>query len=273
VTTARAIALGILQGLGEFLPISSSGHLIVVPWLMGWPDSGLAFDVALHLGTLAAVAFAFWHDWVRMIGSGLRGLLAGKPLADPDARLLWYVALATVPGALAGKLLEQRAENAFRSPGLVALMMALMGVVLWLADRRAGIGSDAPDTVTLREALLIGLAQALAIVPGTSRSGATISMALFLGQRRPSAARFSFLLALPITLGAALVKVPHLLHEAADPGPVVAGMLAAAASGLLAIRVLLAYVRERDYRPFVFYRFAFALAVWALLLVRSAHLG
>jgi len=136
LTTARAVVLGILQGLGEFLPISSSGHLIVVPWLMGWPDSGLAFDVALHLGTLAAVGFAFWRDWVRLIGAGLRGIAAGKPFADPDARLLLYLALASVPGALAGLLLDDWAETAFRSPGLVALMMALMGVVLWAADRR-----------------------------------------------------------------------------------------------------------------------------------------
>jgi undecaprenyl-diphosphatase len=272
VSAARAIVLGILQGLGEFLPISSSGHLIVVPWLMGWPDSGLAFDVALHLGTLAAVAFAFWRDWARMIGAGARGIVAGRPFADPDARLLWYVALATIPGAVAGKLLDEWAETVFRSPALVALMMALMGVVLWAADRRAGKASDDRD-VTLREALLIGLAQALAIVPGTSRSGATISMALFLGFRRESAARFSFLLALPITLGASLVKVPHLLRSTADTGPVVAGMLAAAVSGFLAIRLLLAYVRVRDYKPFVFYRFAFALLVWSLLLVRSAHLG
>ena len=137
MTTARAIVLGILQGLGEFLPISSSGHLIVVPWLMGWPDSGLAFDVALHLGTLAAVAFAFWRDWVRLIGAGLRGIAAGKPFADPDARLLWYVALATIPGAVVGKLLDEWAETVFRSPALVSLTMALMGLVLWLADRRA----------------------------------------------------------------------------------------------------------------------------------------
>jgi undecaprenyl-diphosphatase len=273
VTAARAVVLGVLQGLGEFLPISSSGHLIVVPWLMGWPDSGLAFDVALHLGTLAAVAFAFWRDWVRMIGAGLRGLVARRPLADPDARLLWYVALATAPGAVAGKLLEERAETVFRSPGLVALMMALMGVVLWAADRRARRAADASGTIPLRDALLVGLAQALAIVPGTSRSGATISMALFLGQRRESAARFSFLLALPITFGAALVKVPHLLRSSADTGPVVLGMLAAAVSGFLAIRLLLAYVRIRDYKPFVYYRFAFALLVWGLLLARSAQLG
>ncbi|HEX9188184.1 MAG TPA: undecaprenyl-diphosphate phosphatase, partial [Vicinamibacteria bacterium] len=200
-------------------------------------------------------------------------LAAGKPLADPDARLLWYVVLATVPGAVAGKLLDDWAETVFRSPALVALMMALMGVVLWLADRRAGRAAQAGSTVPLRDALLVGFAQALAIVPGTSRSGATISMALFLGHRRESAARFSFLLALPITLGAALVKVPELLRSSVDTFPVLAGMLAAAVSGFLAIRLLLAYVRVRDYRPFVFYRFAFALLVWGLLLVRSAQLG
>lgn len=272
MSAARAIVLGILQGLGEFLPISSSGHLIVVPWLMGWPDSGLAFDVALHLGTLAAVAFAFWRDWVRLIGAGLRGIAAGKPLADPDARLLLYLALASVPGALAGLLLDDWAETAFRSPGLVALMMALMGVVLWAADRRAG-RERSGEIVSLRDALLIGLAQSLAIVPGTSRSGATISMALFLGHRREAAARFSFLLALPITLGAALVKVPDLVRGGADLVPVVAGTVAAAVSGFLAIRVLLAYVRTRTYVPFVSYRFAFALVVWGLLLARRAHLG
>jgi undecaprenyl-diphosphatase len=273
VTTARAVVLGILQGLGEFLPISSSGHLIVVPWLMGWPDSGLAFDVSLHLGTLAAVAFAFWRDWARMIGAGMRGLLAGRPLADPQARLLWYVALATVPGAVAGKLLDEWAETVFRSPALVAGMMALMGAILWLADRRAGHAADAGGEVTLREALLIGVAQAFAIVPGTSRSGATISMALFLGQRRESAARFSFLLALPITFGAALVKVPELLRASVDPAPVLAGMAAAAVSGFLAIRLLLAYVRTRTYAPFVLYRFAFAALVCLLVLVRSGILG
>ena len=272
MTTARAVVLGILQGLGEFLPISSSGHLIVVPWLMGWPDSGLAFDVALHLGTLAAVAFAFWRDWVRLIGAGLRGIAAGKPFADPDARLLLYLALASVPGALAGLLLDDWAETAFRSPGLVALMMALMGVVLWAADRRAG-RQEGGEVVSLRDALLIGLAQSLAIVPGTSRSGATISMALFLGHRREAAARFSFLLALPITFGAALVKVPDLLRGGADLAPVAAGTVAAAVSGVLAIRILLAYVRTRTYVPFVSYRFAFALLVWGLLLVRRAHLG
>jgi undecaprenyl-diphosphatase len=271
VTALRALVLGLLQGLGEFLPISSSGHLIVVPWLLGWPDSGLAFDVALHLGTLVAVAFAFWRDWLRLLRAGLRGLVSGRPLADPDARLLFYLALATVPGAVAGLLLDKWAETVFRAPGLVALMMALLGVVLWAADRRAGASTT--DAVSLRDALLIGIAQALAIVPGTSRSGATISAALFLGQRREAAARFSFLLALPITAGAALVKVPALLRSGADIGPVWLGMLAAAVSGLIAIRVLLGYVRTRTYLPFVVYRFGFAALVLVVLLLRHASLG
>jgi undecaprenyl-diphosphatase len=268
----RAVVLGVLQGAGEFLPISSSGHLIVLPFLMGWPDSGLAFDVALHLGTLAAVAFAFWHDWLRLLKGGLRGLASGRPFADPDARLLVYLALATLPGAVAGLLLDEWAETVFRSPALVALMMALMGVVLWLADRRAGSGAEG-EVVRLRDALLIGFAQALAIVPGTSRSGATISMALFLGHKREAAARFSFLLALPITAGAALVKVPELVASGAELTPVLVGLLAAAVSGLVAIRFLLRYVRTRSYAPFVWYRFAFALVVLAVLFLRHAQVG
>ncbi len=269
----HAAVLGILQGLGEFLPISSSGHLIVAPWLFGWPDSGLSFDVALHMGTLLAVAAAFWRDWLKLIEAFLRSVPKGRMLADPDSRLLVYLALATVPGALAGLLLEKWAETVFRAPGLVAGMMAMLGLILWLADRRANrIPGDDDHHVSLRDALIIGFAQALAIVPGTSRSGATISAALFLGHQREEAARFSFLLALPITAGAALVKVPHLFRAGADTGPVLIGMVAAALSGFLAIRLLLTYVRTRTYAPFVVYRFAFALMVVAVLLWRGGLL-
>jgi undecaprenyl-diphosphatase len=272
VTTLHAIVLGVLQGLGEFLPISSSGHLIVAPWLFGWPDSGLSFDVALHLGTLFAVAAAFWRDWLRLLAAFFRALPGGRVLQDPDSRLLVYLALATIPGALAGLLLENWAETVFRAPALVATMMALMGLILWFADRRANRAASG-ERVSLRDALIVGFAQALAIVPGTSRSGATISAALFLGHRRESAARFSFLLALPITAGAALVKVPHLFRAGSESGPVVAGMIAAALSGFLAIRLLLSYVRTRTYTPFVVYRFAFALMVVAVLLWRTGQLG
>src|SRR5262245_1627871 len=208
MTPFQAFVLGAVQGLGEFLPISSSGHLIVVPWLLGWPVQSLAFDVALHVGTLAAVLYAFLPDWVRLVGSGLRCLFRGRPFAEPDARLLWLLALASVPGAIAGLLLDEWAETTFRSPLLVACTMTLMGALLLFADRRAGSTSGA--TVSLAHALLIGCAQAMAIVPGVSRSGATITAALLLGYARGDAARFSFLLATPITAGAALVKVPKL---------------------------------------------------------------
>ncbi len=272
MTTLHAIVLGILQGLGEFLPISSSGHLIVVPWLFGWPDSGLSFDVALHLGTLVAVAAAFWRDWLRLLTAFFRALPSGRVLQDRDARLLVYLALATIPGALTGLLLERWAETVFRAPGLVAVMMALLGVVLWIADRRAEHATKGED-VSLRDALIIGLAQALAIVPGTSRSGATISAALLLGLRREPAARFSFLLALPITAGAALLKVPHLFRAGGETPQVLAGMAAAAVFGFLAIRFLLSYVRTKNYEPFVIYRFAFAVLVWAVLFLRGGFLG
>jgi undecaprenyl-diphosphatase len=272
VSAAQAFVLGVVQGLGEFLPISSSGHLIVVPWLLRWPEHSLAFDVALHLGTLLAVLAAFAADWWRLIGAGVRGLLTGRPFGAPDARLLWLLAAASVPGALAGLLLEHWAETVFRTPGLVAATMALLGAVLLAADR-SGAKATGLEGMRLAHALLIGLSQALAIVPGVSRSGATISAALFLGYRRDESARFSFLLATPITAGAAMLKVPELLRGGGELGPVLLGMAAASVFGLLSIRVLLAYVRTRDYTPFVVYRFAFAALVVAVLLARSAHLG
>jgi undecaprenyl-diphosphatase len=266
VNAAQAVGLGLLQGLGEFLPISSSGHLIVVPWMLGWPPQGLAFDVALHLGTLAAVIFAFAGDWLRLARAGVRGLRTRRPFADADSRLLWLLAFATIPGAVAGKLLEDRAETVFRSPGLVAATMAAMGAVLMLADRRAGSG--VAEAMPVRDALLVGAAQALALVPGVSRSGATISMALFLGYRREEAARFSFLLAAPITFGAALLKVPHLL-QGDQAGIALAGMLVAGVAGFASIRFLLGWVRTRDYRIFVGYRFAFAALTLAALWLRG----
>ena len=265
MSTLQAAVLGMVQGLGEFLPISSSGHLIVVPWLLGWPEHGLSFDVALHLGTLVAVVLAFAGDWVRIVLAAARGVAAGRPFSDPDARLLWLLALASVPGAVAGLLLDKWAETTFRSPALVACTLAGMGLVLYAADRRAGRGE--PRDISLRDALLIGLAQAAAVVPGVSRSGATISMGLFLGQRREHAARFSFLLATPITFGAALVKARHAVLGG-DPA-VLVGMATACAFGLLSIRLLLRYVRTRDYSPFVAYRLAMAALVLVVFLVRQ----
>ena len=268
MTYLQAIILGALQGLGEFLPISSSGHLIVVPWLLGWKEHSLAFDVALHLGTLVAVVYAFAGDWWRMGGAALRGLKRGRPFAEPGGRMLGLIALASVPGAVAGKLLDQWAETTLRSPALVATTMAVMGVLLMIADRR--IGTRQAGDISLGVALLIGSAQALALLPGVSRSGITISAALLLGFRRDEAARFSFLLATPITFGAAMLKVPHLLRTGGDAGLVVVGMAVAAIVGWLSIFFLLRYVRTRNYLPFVWYRFAFALIVLSALLL-GAH--
>jgi undecaprenyl-diphosphatase len=267
VTPVQAIVLGLVQGLGEFLPISSSGHLIVVPWLFGWPAQSLAFDVALHLGTLAAVLYAFWRNWLRLFASAAQGLREGRPFASPGLRTLLTLAAASVPAAIVGLLLEERAETVFRSPPLVAGTMAGTGLVLLLADRRADRATA--DVVGFRDAMLIGLAQSLALVPGVSRSGATISMALLLGYRREESARFSFLLATPITFGAAMLKVPGMFANGGSP-ELWLGMATAALSGFLAIRVLLAYVRTRDYRPFVAYRFVFAAVTVAVLLARAA---
>jgi undecaprenyl-diphosphatase len=272
MTPGQALALGVLQGLGEFLPISSSGHLIVMPWLMGWPIQSLAFDLALHLGTLAAVLYAFLGDWVRIVKSALDGLRAGRPLEAWGGRLLALLAVASIPAAVFGLLLEDWAETTFRSPVLVAVDMAILGAVLFLADRRAPASSDPlSDSIDIswRDAMLIGLAQSAALVPGVSRSGATISMALFLGHKRPEAARFSFLLATPITFGAALLKVPDLAQGGFD-ATVWIGMISAAIVGLLSIRVLLAYVKTRTYRPFVYYRWAFTAVVLLVYLARSS---
>ena len=276
MSTLQAIVLGIVQGLGEFLPISSSGHLIVTPWLLGWPPQSLAFDVALHIGTLAAVLYAFVPDWARIIASAFHGLRHGRPFSEPGGRLLLLLGVASIPGGVAGVLLEKWAETTFRAPLLVAFDMAVMGTVLFFADRQApaatGAVVDLPTDISWRDALLIGSAQALALIPGVSRSGATISMALFLGHPREKAARFSFLLATPITAAAALYKVPKLLH-APDHSGVFVGMITAAIVGFLSIRVLLAYVRTRDYRPFVLYRYAFALMVAVVWYLRRSHLG
>jgi undecaprenyl-diphosphatase len=262
----EAIVLGIVQGAGEFLPISSSGHLIVVPWLLGWREHSLAFDVALHLGTLVAVAGALLGDWIKMIRGALASLMAhGNPFASDEGRRLGFLAVASIPGGVFGLLLNDLAENAFRSAALVAVTMSVMGLVLWLADARSKTVRGL-EAWTLKDAMIMGFAQALALVPGVSRSGATISAARFLGYERNTAARLSFLMALPVTLGAVILKVPGMLTGGLEAS-LVAGIVTAAVVGVLSIRVLFAWVRTRSYLPFVIYRFAFSalvLAVWLL---------
>lgn len=258
MSIVQAVVLGIVQGLAEFLPISSSAHLALIPWMFGWTDPGLAFDVALHWGTLVAVLVVFWRDWIRLIAAGL--FRRGTPA---DVRLFWCLVISAIPGAILGKLLDRWAEENLRAPLLIAAAMATLGLLLWVADR---VGRKANDLsqMTYGRALSIGVAQALALIPGVSRSGSTITLGLFEGFNREEIARFSFLMSTPIIFGAGLVKLPHMLHEmragTANIGwsALAAGFLASAVVGALVIRWMLAYLRSRTFLVFVIYRIAVA---------------
>ncbi len=264
----EAIVYGIVQGLGEFLPISSSAHLTILPWLLGWEDPGLAFDVALHVGTLLSLLIYFRADLVRLISAALASVKERRIGDDPERKLAWMVVIGSVPGAAIGFLLEKRAEEAFRAPWIIATAMLVMGILLFIVDRSAK-QSRTIETMGFGDAVLIGLSQAMAIVPGVSRSGATITAARGMSLDRQAAARFSFLLAIPIVAGAALLKVPKLLHSHDPKLPLLIGIVTAAVSGYLALDVLLKWVRTRSYLPFVIYRVLFAVGVFSLFYARG----
>ncbi len=258
----ESVILGLVQGLGEFLPISSSAHLVLVPWLFNWTDPGLTFDIALHLGTLVAVVLYFWRDWLNLL---LKGFTDRKSV---EGRLFWYLVAATIPGGLIGLLLEHKAETTFRNPLLIAFMLIILGIILYLADRKSHKNIDL-RAITFKTSLLIGISQALAIIPGVSRSGITMTVGLILGLTREGAARFSFLLSAPIILGAALVKLPQI---AANPsmvtGSFVVGMVVSCLTGVASIGFLLRYVQTKTFLPFVWYRFALGVIVIAVALLR-----
>ncbi|MBA2374071.1 MAG: undecaprenyl-diphosphate phosphatase [Chloroflexi bacterium] len=263
----QALVMGIVQGLTEFLPVSSSGHLIVVPFLFGWDDpfiTSLAFSVMLHLGTLVALLVYFRSDWVRLVPAGLAVLRDRSFRADPDRRLAWLLLASTIPAAIAGVVFADVIETSFRQIGLVAIMLVVGGAVLWLADRW-GRRDRGLAEVSFPIAFGIGAAQALALIPGISRSGISISAARLAGLDREAAARFSFLMATPITAGAGLVEARRLLTGEAGVevslGPLLVGMVAALGSGLVAIHVLLQYVRRRSLSVFVWYRLVLAAVV------------
>jgi undecaprenyl-diphosphatase len=274
MTTFQALVLGIVQGLSEFLPISSSAHLVLVPWALHWPDPGLSFDVALHLGTLIAVLWYFRAEWARLAGAAVKlASRGGRPAAGDagvEERRVWYLIIATVPGAIAGKLLERQADEAFRSPLLIAATLMVMGVLLWVVDIRAR-RTRPLSALTARDALVMGAAQILALVPGVSRSGSTITAGRALGFDRDSAAVFSFLMSMPIIAGAALLKVPHLLASGSPGLPLAVGITASAVSGWLAIAVVLRYVKTHSYGAFAVYRLLLGAAVLALAAARNAH--
>jgi undecaprenyl-diphosphatase len=276
----QPVVMGIVQGLGEFLPISSSAHLILVPWFFNWRGGvidSLTFDVALHLGTLVALLGYFWREWIELLravpGALMWALrrLRGAPTDPPtqSEQLLSAIIIATIPGAVFGVLLDRLAESSLRSPLLIAMTLAIMGVLLYLADHRRP-QSKALDQISLRDALLIGLSQACALIPGVSRSGATITMGRWLKVDRVSAARFSFLMSAPITAAAVLFKLKDILRiPPGEANVFLIGVLVSAAVGALAIRFLLNYVRQIGFGGFAAYRVALALVVLLVYFLRA----
>ena len=274
-TIIQALIMGIVQGLTEFLPVSSSGHLILVPYLFGWDDpfiTSLAFSVMLHIGTLVALLTYFKGDWLRLIPAGLATIRDRSFREDPDRKLAWALVAATIPAAIVGFLFSDFFETQIRQPGLVAVTMVVGGLILWIADR-FGAQSRTVDDVTLPVATGIGIAQALALIPGISRSGISISAGRFAGLDRAAAARFAFLMATPITAGAIVFEARKLLTGEAGVEvamvPLLVGLVASLISGFAAIHFMLRYLRTRSLQVFVWYRFALVAIVLVVLLMRG----
>jgi undecaprenyl-diphosphatase len=262
----HAAVLGTVQGLTEVLPISSSAHLILIPKFLKWPESGLTFDVALHVGTFLAIALYFWRDIIELTGNFVSACRGG--INTPAKRLPFYIIAATIPAALVGKTLEGPIEEIFRrSPAIIALLLIFFGLLLAFADT-TGAKRWRVDKLNLKCAVIIGLAQCLALLPGVSRSGITITAALLLGFHRESAARFSFLISLPIVAGAAILKVGHLLKTGIPAGeglPLVIGISTSAFFGFLSVAFLLKLVQRDSLYPFVWYRLVAGCGALALV--------
>ena len=268
----QAAVLGLVQGLTEFLPISSSGHLILVPWLLGWQPHSKAFDAALHLGTVAALLIYFWRDWVALVTAVLAGLRDPVARKDSRWRLAWLIVIGSIPAGLVGIVLESPIEERLGKPWMIAVLLMVFGLVLLVADRSASLKRSL-ENVRLPDALTVGLAQVLALAPGVSRSGITMTAGLFRGLDRTAAARFSFLLSTPITLGAALYSLRHLVGPGGRPEEggltLGVGILSSAVFGILTIGFLLRYLQRNSLATFVWYRLAAGLIVLALAVFRG----
>jgi undecaprenyl-diphosphatase len=273
IPVVHAIVLGITQGLSEFLPISSSGHLILIPWLFGWKElTGPAnaelnktFDVALHVGTFLATVAYFWRELGRLAAAGL-GSIRRRAVRTPDERLAWLLLLSAIPGAIVGAALESTINEHLGQIWLIAVMLIVFGLVLAVADRISAHKEE--REYGPREAVIMGAAQAVALSPGVSRSGITITAGRWLGFERDAAARLSFLMSLPITGGAALYKGAQLATDGLPPGTAAAfawGIVASGLTGLAAVWLVLKVVRTRSFLPFVVYRVLAGLAVLAIL--------
>ena len=287
----QSIVLGTTQGITEFLPISSSAHLVLVPYLSRWQDQGLVFDVALHFGTLLAIIIYFWQDWTSIIARAIsrkkqdtsnkiqtnsKSQISTPNEANSASKaneaksypknLLWILLVATIPGAIAGMILEKQAESVFRSPILIATNLIVFGLIIWLIDKYSK-KSFKLSTLNFKLAIFIGLAQMLAIIPGVSRSGSTMSAGRIIGLNRPDSARFSFLLAAPIMLGSALFEARHLASITLDASFFI-GIISSLVFGLIAIKYLLQYLQKGNYAIFTWYRVILAIIVIVVFLLR-----
>jgi undecaprenyl-diphosphatase len=264
----QVIVLGIVQGITEFLPISSTAHLALIPWLAGWRDPGLGYDIALHVGTLAAVLLYFFRDWWQVVAQGFGLRVSGDPALQRNRALLWLLAAGSIPIGIAGVIFKRQAETTWRSPYVIAAAMIGIGLVMWWAEYSGRRHKDIGH-VSSTDALAIGVAQALAVVPGTSRSGVTIAAGLLRNLDRPTAARFSFLLSTPAIAAAAGKDFWDLMrHQGGLPPEMrtafLAGIAVSAITGCLAIGFFLRFLRRRSLAFFVYYRIVFGIIVIAL---------
>lgn len=276
MTLLQGIVLAVVQGATEFLPISSTAHLVLVPWLLGWPDPGLTYDVALHAGTLVALLVYFAPTWTALLASlvtGRRPELVALGGVEQPRRLLGLLVLATIPGALAGYALEGYAETLFRTPRLVAAALMLVALLMWFADQMPGLTKNL-NQIELRDGVTVGLAQALAIVPGVSRAGITIAAGMFRGLEREASARFSFLLATPIIAGATVKKLAEISVLGLPAGvsrlELAVGFLVSAATGFAAIAFLLRYLQRHTLKIFVAYRVVLGIIILVFELLQAS---
>jgi undecaprenyl-diphosphatase len=268
----QALIMGLVQGLTEFIPVSSSGHLVLVPWLFDWKDpfiDSVAFTVVLHMGTFVALLAFFWRDWVTLIPAGLATIRDRSFKGDPNRKMAFLLVIATIPAILVGPIFESKFEELVREPARIALMLCVGAAILWLADRWGSKQRD-ETSLSFRESLGIGVAQVIALVPGISRSGISISAGMFLGLNREAAARFSFLMATPVIGGAGVWEARKFFTHEAGPNPemnvVVIGFLAAMVSGFLAVRFMLEFLKRQPLTAFIVYRIVAAVVVFIVLL-------
>lgn len=263
----QALILGIIQGLTELLPISSSAHLNIIPWLLGWTNSEQfvtafeGFDVALHFGTLLAIAIFFFKDWIALIKGGWNQVV--KKEKTTEGKMFWYIVIATIPGGIIGFLLDHFADGLLTKPLIIAIALIVMGIILYLVDKNAKSNTKY-ENMTFKQTFLIGLSQALAFIPGVSRSGITMTTGRLLGVERKSCAKYSFMLSAPIVLGATLLKMKDFVFNI----PFFVGVFASFIVGIIVIKFLLNYLQKGSFKGFAIYRVIFGIIILIALLIK-----